>query len=248
MADSGAVVIQKNWETYSYSSERGPVFASFYAGASDIARNDFPFCARVIIPIKQLNQNGGPAKEEAESLWRLEDTLTDALARHGAACILLARLTHGGNRELVFQVADWDRFRPPVGLWMQQSPGYDIDVSEHDGWGFFDDCVWPSDEDWMLIHDRRVVDGLIEAGSSPEKEHSLEFVFVGDQSKLQRLRHELGVRGYVDFGSPASPDQLVMVKKLPLDLGQIYSESLKNRRLSDETGVAFDGWGAAVVK
>jgi hypothetical protein len=52
MAGFRAVVIQENWETYSYGSEGGPVFASFYAGAGDIARQDFPFCARVIIPIR----------------------------------------------------------------------------------------------------------------------------------------------------------------------------------------------------
>ena len=65
MARSYPVVIQENWETYSYSSEGGPVFVSFYAGAGDIARDEFPFCARVILPIKQPNANGGPTGEEA---------------------------------------------------------------------------------------------------------------------------------------------------------------------------------------
>src|SRR5262245_47305029 len=172
MADSDAVVIQGNWESYSYNSPDGPAFVSFYAGAGDIARDAFPFCARVIIPIQRPNANGGPTGDEAETLWRLEDDLTEGLARHRSKSLPVARLTHGGNRELVFQIAVWDTFRPPVVLCMKQKTEYDIDVSEHDGWDFFNECVWPSDDDWMLISDRRVVDGLIKAGSNPNKEHS----------------------------------------------------------------------------
>jgi hypothetical protein len=247
MADSNPVVIQENWETYSYNSEGVPFFVSFYAGAHEIARGDFPFCARVIMPVRAPNTNGGPTGEEAETLWRLEDDLTDALAQSGAKCILLARLTHAGNRELVFQVAELGNFRLPVSRWMKQSPDYKIDVSEHDGWGFFDDCVWPSNEDWLFISDRRVVDGLIQSGSDPKREHSLEFVFLGTEPQIQALRNKLGLRDYVDIASPTPSGQLVMAKMLPLDLDRIFSESLENQRLCNELGAQFDGWGAAVV-
>jgi hypothetical protein len=248
MAESNPVVIQENWETYSYNSEGAPCFVSFYAGAKEITRDEFPFCALVIIPIQAPNKNGGPTGEEADTLWRLEDGLTDALAKYGAKCILLARLTYAGSRELIFQVADWGNFRPPVGRWIQQTPECNIDVSEHDGWGFIDDCVWPSGEDWMLIHDRRVVDNLIKSGSNPSQEHSLDFLFIGDQLRLMRLKQELIARGYVESKSPTPPRQLLVVKKLPLDLDLIYSQSIENHRLCNELGVQFDGWGAAVVK
>jgi hypothetical protein len=100
----------------------------------------------------------------------------------------------------------------------------------------------------MLILDRRVVDRLIKGGSNPNKEHSLEFVFRGDRSRLQTLRSALVHRGYVEIGSRTPPDELVMAKRLPLDLGRIYSESVENRRHCEELGIEFDGWGAAVVK
>lgn len=247
MADSDPIVVQENWENYSYRLDAGSCFVSFYAGADDVARDEFPFCARVIIPIKSPNQNGGPTGEEAETLWRLEDELTDALMQHGTKCMLLARMTHAGDRELVFQLADWDKFRPPVGRWMKRAAEYEVNVSEHDGWDFFDDCVWPSEEDWMLIQDQRVVDGLIQSGSNPNLEHALDFLFIGDQSRLQQLRQRLAARGYVDSDESTPTDQLLMVKKLPLELNLIYTESLENNRLCKDLGVQFDGWGAAVV-
>lgn len=248
MANSNPVVIRENWETYSFGSEGGPVFVTFYAGAKDLSREKFPHCARVMIPIQKPNENGGPTGEEAETLWGLEDKLTEILTRHEVSCILLARMTHAGNRELVFQLADWEQFRPPVGFWMQETPAYEVDVSEHEGWDFFDDCVWPTNEDWMLIHDRRVVDGLIESGSDPAKEHSLEYAFTGQQADLKRLRDALVGRGYSDQEPSTQSDQLVMVKKLTLDLSQIFAESLENKKLCDEMGVDFDGWGSCVVK
>ena len=55
-------------------------------------------------------------------------------------------------------------------------------------------------------------------------------------------------RGYIGAESPESPGQLMMIKKLPLDLNQIYDESLENKRLCEELGVTFDGWGTAVVR
>jgi regulator of RNase E activity RraB len=246
MNDSNPVVIKENWETYSYRAAGVPIYASFYAGAKEIVRDEYPFCARVIIPVNRPNSNGGPTDEEADTLWRLEDDLTEILASR-SKCLLVGRLTHGGHRELVFQVSEWDTFRPPAGYWMKQNPEYDIDVSEHDGWQFFDGFLWPDERNWMLIFDRRVVDNLIKSGSDPQKEHSLEFVFRGDKAQLKRLAQELTPRGYLEVDSPESADQIVMAKKLSLDLQHVWSESLENQRLCEEFGVEYDGWGANVV-
>ncbi len=249
MNGSIPVVFEEGWDTYSFGTDEGPVFVTFYTEAGEIPRDQFPFCARVIIPINQPNENGGPDEEEAETLWNLEDTLTEMLTEHQAKCVMLARLTHTGFRELVFQVADWDSFRAPVGLWMQQTPDYDTDVSEHDDWEFFDECVWPSDEDWIMIFDQRVVDNLIESGSDPKKEHCLDFAFAGEQDALQQLKQTLAERGYTPEDSAEEPaDQLVMVKKTVLDMHLIWHESLENNRLCEELGVECLGWGVAIVK
>ncbi len=242
------IVFHDNWETYVYIAEDRPAYVSFYAGSDEIPREDFPYCARVLISIKAPNENGGPVGNEAEVLWQMEDTLADALAQQSVPCILLARLTHAGIRELIFQLADWDRFRRPVGNWMQQVEDYEVDVSEHNGWDFFDECIWPDDESWQFIYDRRVVTDLIESGSDPEKEHDLEFVFYGDDHQVQQLRQRLEARGYVDDGLSDGSDRLVMIKKLPLDLDAIHDESLENHRLCEDLGAVFDGWGASVVK
>lgn len=236
-----------DWESYSYSTDNGPVVASFHTGANQIDQGRYPLCARVQITIKEPNAHGGPMQEEAQVLWDMEDRLVEALDARQVPCVLLGRLTHGGTRELVFQVADYAPFRPPVGRWMGQHGDYETDVSEHDGWDFFFDSVWPSENSWLLIADRRVVDRLVDAGSDPAKPHSLEFVFRGGLAALRQMQSALVARGYALLELSAENSRLVMARSLPLDVGQIFQESLSHREQCQNMGLEYDGWGASVV-
>src|SRR5262245_35505950 len=166
MSTKRSKVVFDEWDTYVVQSEGRPLFISFDV---DAARRDLTdtlqHCARVLIPIAAPNKNGGPVKPESDRIYAMEDALREELSRHGVECRLVARLTCAGTRELVFQVEDYGPFRPVVGLWMQSQPDYDIDVSEHDGWGFFDAVVRPSPETWLYLGDRSVVDNLVKYGS-----------------------------------------------------------------------------------
>src|SRR5688572_19888505 len=129
-----ATIVHDRWDQYLTFAEGKPLFISFDVGATeeDLSRQ-LPYCARIIVPVKAPNQNGGPTGAESERLYAMEDQLCEVLQKAKVACRLVGRLTHDGNREIVFQVASWDSFRPPVGRWMQQQD-YKIEVSEHDGW------------------------------------------------------------------------------------------------------------------
>lgn len=235
-----------NWNSYSYTTDNGPVIVGFHTESNQIDQSKYPYCARVIITIKAPNHNGGPANEEAQVLWDMEDRLVEALDAANVPCLLLGRLTHSGNRELVFQVKDYTPFRPPVGRWMGEHDDYEIDVSEHDGWDFYFESVWPSETSWLLIMDQRVVDNLVKAGSDPSKPHSLEFVFRGDGSSLQQMQAALTARGYslLDFSDKES--RLIMSRSMPLNVGAIFSESVAHRKDCQRFGLEYDGWGASV--
>ena len=242
------VVPENNWEFYSYQTEQGTVVVGFHTDADKIDQASLPFCARVIIPIKHPQSHGGPSREEAGELWALEDGLAASLSSNAVPCKMLGRLTHGGVRELVFQVHDWDSFRPHVGRWMMQHEGLEIDVSEHDGWGFFFEAVWPSPTAWMLIFDRRVVDQLVQSGSDPNKQHSLEFVFRGPSSALDQMRLTLLDQGYSLVEWKPAEDLLVMAKVMTLELGPIYDASLSHKAECERLGIEYDGWGCSIVE
>lgn len=242
-----SVCPQHHWESYSYNTDNGPVIVGFHTEANKIPQERYPFCARVQITIKDPNHNGGPEQHEAEVLWDMEDRLVALLDETEVPCVMLGRLTHGGTRELVFQVADYEPFRPPVGHWMGEHGDYETDVSEHDGWDFFFESVWPSDTSWLLIADRRVVDNLVKAGSDPAKPHKLEFVFRGGAEGLRQLQEKLAARGYSTLESSAPEASLVMSRSMPLDVGDIFQESLSHHADCQSLGIEYDGWGALVV-
>jgi hypothetical protein len=182
MARKPIKVVHDSWDTYVARAEEGPVFISFDVEAAQQDLTDtLVNCARVIIPIQQPNDNGGPVQPESNYLYAIEDELCKGLVQHRALCRLVGRITASGVRELVFQLDDWEAFRPPVGAWMANHEEYEIDVSEHEGWTFFDDCIRPNADIWLMLADRSVVHSLLESGSNPEKKHALEFVFNGPE-------------------------------------------------------------------
>jgi hypothetical protein len=227
----------EDWEIYSYTVPEGTVVVSFYERAGEVDRTAYPHCARVIIPYR---------REESEEIYALEDELIELLDNASTSCIMLGTLTHAGKRELVFQLSDWQQFRPPVGRWIRKHQDVSLDVSEHEGWEFFDQFVSPDANARLFIADRNTVEALIRNGSDPGKSHDLEYVFLGTQQKLLELAGELESRGYKRYAGEVSEGQLKMVKSMTFDVDTIYEESRKNEHAAKRAGIKCDGWGTSI--
>jgi hypothetical protein len=242
-------VVHDAWDIYVTQTGRGPLFVSF---DEEAAREDLTatlrHCARVAVRIHHPNPNGGPVPPESDRLNVLEDALCDVLSTAGVECRLVARLTHQGLREWVFQLESREGFLAAVETWKAHCPDYHpVQLVEHEGWEFFDACIRPDEATWRWMADQRTVESLVKAGSDPTREHDLEFVFLGPREGLEAVARALRARGYT---GPAhgQPEALVMVKRLPLDLEAISAESEANDELAATHGVGFDGWGASTVR
>src|SRR5689334_16267648 len=121
MARKTTKVVFDAWNTYVRQTDQGPIFISF---DDEAARKDLTatltHCARIFIAIHKPGTSGGPDRPENERLWEMEDQLCQLLSSEAVKCRLVGRLTHWGQRVLVFQLDDWEQFRPPVGYWMTQ--------------------------------------------------------------------------------------------------------------------------------
>ena len=96
----------------------------------------------------------------------MEDQLNEALARAKVVCRFVARLTHGGVRELVFQLEDLKSFGSVLSQWQESIKDYKIEYERHDGWEFFNDVVRPGRDDVDGPCDG-VVDSLAESARRP---------------------------------------------------------------------------------
>lgn len=210
---------------------------------------ELSLCARVIVPILETKPNSSwPIEQESQKLYDMEDELVDQLQSAQVFCRLVGRLTYDGLREIVFQVGDEDAFRPIVGRWMNHHKDYEIDVSEHEGWEFFDEYIRPSDEDRFFMAEDRVIENLLKSGSDPSLEHELDYCFDGDAGPLKAVAQRLLSEGYqhhdeLDFDC----GRIELFKRFVLDRQLIREESWKNRQMAEQLGADLNGWGAASV-
>jgi regulator of RNase E activity RraB len=243
------VVSPGEWDMFIARTEAGPVFVTFDV---EVARHPpiitLPHCARVIIRIQKPAPTGAPYFEEAQRLDVAEQALCSELGAAGVPCRLVGRLTHEGVRESVFQLSEMGPFRNVVERWWQKFPDEQIRVVTHPGWQFYEACIRPTVAQWQWMRDRRVVDTLIGRGSDPAKEHTLKFFFGGPPAGLRNLEEELRTRGYAPSPADSSEGKLVMVLRSRLDTDFIAGQSLALEDLTRAYGVAYEGWGAHVVK
>ncbi|MGA9522357.1 MAG: DUF695 domain-containing protein [Myxococcaceae bacterium] len=243
-------VVHDTWDSYVADAEDGPMFVSFdmEAAQEDLAASPLQKCVRVQIPIKKRQENGAPQEKEAEHLYKLEDQLVEALAKNDVNCLFVARVTHGGVREIVFQIEDLTAFGNVAKEWQDKIKDYKIEYERHEGWEFFTDVVMPGPEEWIAICDRRVMDTLISEGADPEKPHQLEYVFQGPPDALRTISEQLQGKGYSPVGEPDfEKSEVVLGVQMPLDLEQIVEHSIANDELAVQHGARCEGWGAQPV-
>lgn len=240
-------IISERWDSYGKTRDGVFMFLSFDDEAADGDQpGELDLCARIIIPINECKPGSTlPVESEGEFLYGIEDEIVDSLAKENVPCRLVARLTYDGLREIVFQVGDADAFRPPVGNWIQQHATHEIDVSEHDGWDFFNEYICPTSEDRRAMAEHRVIDNLLENGSNPELEHDLEYCFDGDEVALRKIAEKLKEKNYKSPGElDFSCGQITMSISMPLDRPAILDESRENAMIATDCGGSLNGWGA----
>ncbi len=241
-------VVHEGWEGYLAETDEGPMVVSFdLEAASEDLTSTLKTCVRVQLPVQKPNELGAPVSPEAELLWKLEDDLCAELVAKQVPCRLVGRLTHGGQRELVFQLDDERAFAGVLAPWQKKYPAYKVELERHEGWEFFDEVVRPSPEDWIHIGDRQVVDQLVESGSDPSQPHALQSIFQGPEESLRKVANELVGRGYQPLGDPDfASGEVVYAIELPLDVPLIVEHSIANSEIAEQLGAHCDGWGATV--
>lgn len=241
-------IVFDEWGTYVSDDGEKVIFVSYDEGATQEDRPaELTECIRVLVQM-HLTEDDQLTSEENSQLYTIEEDLCAMLENARVHCRLIGRLTYETTREIVFQVADAEGFHKVFAAWQKKHDAYEVQETSHEGWGFFDEVLSPTDADRIFMADQAVVERLIEAGSNADKEHRLEYVFCGDADALEGIATVLEARGYqFDEKADYASEQIVMCKSLPLDLGQIVSESLANHQLAEECGVVCDGWGCAIV-
>jgi regulator of RNase E activity RraB len=244
-----AKIVSDEWAVYSYGYGHGlrAVISFDVTAAHEEKHVGYDTCVRAVarIPLERVLENGLPDRSALLGLQQLENDFVQALQTTSVACRFVGKMTYGGMRDFVFQVADVPAFKKTIGKTAPRD-GLRLELIEKPGWTFFDEKVSPASVYWQQIGDYQVIQRLLEAGSNPQVPHVLEHVFIGDQEQLQTLSADLRNRGFSEIS--CSDDCLVMGRESLLDLEEVFNVTGELFSFCSEIGVQYDGWGAAVTK
>lgn len=247
----GIQICGDSWEVYTYPFGEG--LRAFVRFDLDVATSDLPpgydDARSVLVRIDPAHcqANGLPTQQATAELKGVEDALVGLLMREGIDCKLVGVMTYAAMRDFVFQIADPTAFDANIDRYVEEYPGsYELEKRQLDGWRFFNDKVRPGAIHWEWIHNRRVVDQLVRAGTDMNAPHVLEHVFVGPDAALVHIRDQLATDHFkvVSHGR----EGLVMKKAAVLDLDAVTGLTHSLREFAQKAGAKYDGWGAAVVK
>ncbi|MBA0048024.1 DUF695 domain-containing protein [Mycobacteroides sp. LB1] len=244
-------ILYGSWDIYTRSDENScEVIAFDFEAAKYDLSDDLPYCALIKIDIKNPGPSGEPVEPEAEVLYDMQDALVSRLAQDGAVCRLVARVTHSGVRELIFGVATWEEFGPPVGQWLSEHDTYVIDVFELPDWSFYDEYVRPTTETLEYLEDRQTVDHIVKSGVDPSECRVIDFFFYGTLVQLAETSQVLRQRQYSadDMSTDdREPGRMCLEAHKHMTLDELYDETRLHRELARQQGIIYDGWGTSIA-
>jgi len=193
-----------------------------------------------------VRADGLPMSPTFAELTGFGDRLADVLERERVACRMVGVMTYGAMRDFVFQVADSAHFDDVASGVASAHPGPStVEVRDVRSWSFFEDKIAPKPPNREWISNMRVVAQLQEAGTDPEAEHQLEHFFLGADLALEGVRQELAPRGFV---GQEREGVLTLTHPCYLDIDEITTITLNLRRIAQENGAEYDGWGTPVIQ
>ena len=238
----------ENWNFYSYTygDNMAALIEFDYEVAKEGEHKGHNSCKRVIIYIAPENcsPNGLAFKEESLRIKDLENDLLSNLSE--VDCKLVGKMSYGAMCDFNFQTNDSTTFINVVTRWMSSQKSHKIEMIEKDGWEFFDTKIKPNHIYWQQINDRRVIGLLMEQGSNPDKEHTIEHSFIGEKDKLQSFSDQLTSDGFI-LGS-LNDNQLTLTKPSKLVGAELSNLTQRLASYTASIGIKYNGWGAKVEK
>lgn len=211
---------------------------------------------RVIVTafLQEPTEQGMTTDAEADRLWKLEDSLVQAL-KDSANAVFAGRVTADGARTFYFYVSNPELAADKAEHAIDRESGYDvhIDFDDDPDWSDYLDTLYPAPIDWQQIFDRQLVEQLIEAGDSltaaREVAHYLYFNSTDGREQFIEVVTSLGFdiseRG--EQSEHDHPHALRITRQDPVVMDHIHNITCDLLAHAAPHGGIYDGWECEVV-
>ncbi|MEO0896317.1 MAG: DUF695 domain-containing protein [Bacteroidota bacterium] len=163
------VLIQPEWDFY-FCKVEGKIASIMLdlALVNHLPIENKPFLVQVAVDLQSPDSHGLTTQSEAEVLFILEDQLSDVLGEELDA-LYVARNTSAGKRTFYFYTASTTAYR---GILAEIMDGFTFSFTSQatsdPGWTFYKEFLFPTQQEYRSIVNRKVVDQLIAQGDNPE--------------------------------------------------------------------------------
>jgi hypothetical protein len=243
------------WHTFPAQMGEHRAFISFNESFAKIADKDARnILLKVRVSIKSPAPNGMPTNNEFPALREVDEKIEGAFVSNGG--VYVGRLTVDGGRHFFYYVAFPERIAAESVKVVSEQTGYELKYAyeeDPEKKGYWND-LYPTQDDWQVLKDLRVLDALAERGDKAEVEREVShWAYFGDRSAAESFEHWAAASGYrvtgVDEAEEGGDRLCVRFSHAgSMRLEDITHHTIGLNRKVTELKGDYDGWETSVEK
>lgn len=242
------------WYTFPASMGNDQAWISYNHGYAEVANTDpQSILFRVRVTIKNPTEYGMPTNEEFPALSALDEELDRRITNFKG--IYVGRVTVAGQRYFYFYVSISETEANDIINTISYSSKYDLQyIYEPDPEKkYYWNELFPTEDDWQVIQDLKVLDTLSEEGDIKENSREVtHWAYFDQETKARQYANWASEQNYKVLycgKSEDNPDFLVQfVHTGTMNFNDITHHTIGLNRKARELDGRYDGWETSVER
>ena len=242
------------WYTFPATMGEDQAWITYNHGYAEVAkedpRNNY---LRIRIAFKNPTEYGMPTNEEYPQLSALDELLDNTITKMGG--VYVGRITVSGYRFFYFYVSESEEkvkeVIDPIADVSDYKIRYDyeLDASKNYYWNE----LYPTDDDWQVIQDLKVLDSLIDEGDVKDRSRKVNhWAYFDIQQQANQYVQWVTEQAYKVVSNSKTEDDSEYLVQFShtgtMHLGDITSHTIRANRKAKELGGRYDGWETSVER
>ncbi len=242
------------WYTFPATMGEDQAWITYNHGYAEAAEVDsLQHVLRIKLPFKNPDEYGMPTNVEFPQLSTVDETLDKLFSAAGG--VYVGRVTVGGHRFFYFYINIPEEKAAEivenvsVRTSYQLQYIYTLDIEKN----FYWNELYPTDDDWQVIQDLKVLDALSQDNDINEREREvIHWAYLPSESICNEFTAWVKSENYTVHFSGKEENSSEYVTKYShvsiMNLGDITGHTIKSNRKAIELGGQYDGRETSVER
>jgi len=244
----------ENWKYYPCMIGDDVAFIYLNVGASDAIDSAPKDLAKIRLAYKSPREDGLPTSAEFDAVSAIEDRIEEFAGK--AADWYVGRITVAGHRVFYVYTHQAEKAWKTFVDRLAEDTGYQFQLAhsadpEHKG---YREELYPTEDDWQVIEDLRVIEQLENRGDAVSQPRKVEhWAYFKDEASASAFAQWAAGDRFTLAAKPAQKTQdgtyrVRLFHHGTMQIDDISSHTIALRRKAAELGGEYDGWESPVVE